>query len=909
MALSFVTLTGTFDDGSGAPLTGSAVFTPSQSVYAAGIPVVTPDNPVTASIIAGQLKTSAGAALELLATDNAGLTYLTPTGFFTWSVQVTLNSVVQEEWSFFLPSSPSSADLYSLANTGVVSGLYVLKAGDTMSGELDLPDLKVLGLTGATAGYRLAGATASGAPVSGTFAVNDLVLDEGSKTFWLCTVAGTPGTWVQVGATFPVTIAEGGTGETTQQAALDVLAGAVTASKVLAGDGAHVTLRALAAADLPAATTLAQGAVILDGTAADIQPAGVQAAGAKGEAADAEHVHPYQPWQFLPESYGAKGDGKAVADGSITTGLAVLTTPGLAAPAAPTVSNAGTGGTVPAGTYQAVVTYVNQYGETVGSASSSTTTAGTTSTITVNSPPASGDATGWYAYVTQAGGATYTRQQTAGSPTAIGVNLTLTAPPTSSGVNPPAANTTPSNPFTAADVGKYILVAGAGANGRQTLVTTIASYQSAGQVTLAATAAASASGAWFVYGTDDTAAVNAAMAAAYAWWQANNYRQPEIIAPAIYMIAGAPVQGGATRGNAQIPFPVPLLSGPKYEPVITGAPYSPSVMYGLNSDPFITGGTFICARTDGTNNVTYGPASVFGTWTYQQGARSGAMSNLRPVFNGVTVILPYGGTYCGVDLYGATGADLDLAVAAWATPTQMANPNAGDFIGKTWVFGLRTPVLANDGNIKIRNYAFSGLMQGIMLGEHVAADSIIGFFSYYGIMGYSDGTGTPMSHASHVAYACVEACYYQLSYTDANIKIDIDSFDIDTGAGSSGFQIYDPSSLGRGTITVRGLGAVEGKPAVNGGTLLRIISGDQVPGTAGITQPAMPASGTAFRNDFWRDALVTVTSGTVTAITLADSGGANSVALGITSGSFIVPSGKQVTLTYSAAPSWIWYLL
>lgn len=48
-----------------------------------------------------------------------------------------------------------------------------------------------------------------------------------------------------------VPIAQGGTGATTQQAALDALAGAVTNALVLAGNGTHVTLRALAVGDLP----------------------------------------------------------------------------------------------------------------------------------------------------------------------------------------------------------------------------------------------------------------------------------------------------------------------------------------------------------------------------------------------------------------------------------------------------------------------------------------------------------------------------------------------------------------------------------------------------------------------------------------------------------------------------------
>ena len=51
------------------------------------------------------------------------------------------------------------------------------------------------GITGATANSRYAGATASGSPASGTFAVGDYVIDQ-TGAIWICTVAGTPGTWV-----------------------------------------------------------------------------------------------------------------------------------------------------------------------------------------------------------------------------------------------------------------------------------------------------------------------------------------------------------------------------------------------------------------------------------------------------------------------------------------------------------------------------------------------------------------------------------------------------------------------------------------------------------------------------------------------------------------------------------------
>ena len=79
--------------------------------------------------------------------------------------------------------------------TGTVSG-----ASATWTGEDKAADFKATGLTGATAASRYVGATASGAPTTGTFAVGDFIVDQTGKVY-VCTVAGTPGTWVQVGAT------------------------------------------------------------------------------------------------------------------------------------------------------------------------------------------------------------------------------------------------------------------------------------------------------------------------------------------------------------------------------------------------------------------------------------------------------------------------------------------------------------------------------------------------------------------------------------------------------------------------------------------------------------------------------------------------------------------------------------
>ena len=151
------------------------------------------------------------------------------------------------------------------------------------------------GLTGAVAAIRFVGATVSGSPATGTFATGDVAGDQGGK-IWVCTAGGSPGTWAQVGAggggtmTNPMTtagdiidaggggtpqrvaigstgqalvvsggapawgsvgLAGGGTGQATAQSAMDALAGAVTSGDFLRGNGTHVVMDTIHAADVP----------------------------------------------------------------------------------------------------------------------------------------------------------------------------------------------------------------------------------------------------------------------------------------------------------------------------------------------------------------------------------------------------------------------------------------------------------------------------------------------------------------------------------------------------------------------------------------------------------------------------------------------------------------------------------
>jgi hypothetical protein len=154
-----------------------------------------------------------------------------------------------------------------------------------VSGEIQGSDLKAGGLTGATQASRYVGATASGAPSSGTFAIGDYVIDRTGQ-IWICTAAGTPGTWTAVagsgGSVTSVAL--------TMPAEFSVAGSPITGSGTLAvtkvnetantlfsgptsGGAAAPTFRPLVSADLPSAPTVAG-----EMTASDFKASGLSGA-------------------------------------------------------------------------------------------------------------------------------------------------------------------------------------------------------------------------------------------------------------------------------------------------------------------------------------------------------------------------------------------------------------------------------------------------------------------------------------------------------------------------------------------------------------------------------------------------------------------------------------------------------
>ena len=113
----------------------------------------------------------------------------TPAAFKTWA-QNSKDTLVDHE---------DRLDTVETDLGTVQTDLAAVEAGYTATGEQVAPDFKATGKTGATASPAiLAGGTTTGAaPTTGAHVVGELVVGHDGK-LWVCTTAGTPGTWTQV---------------------------------------------------------------------------------------------------------------------------------------------------------------------------------------------------------------------------------------------------------------------------------------------------------------------------------------------------------------------------------------------------------------------------------------------------------------------------------------------------------------------------------------------------------------------------------------------------------------------------------------------------------------------------------------------------------------------------------------
>ncbi|MFE9448278.1 hypothetical protein [Streptomyces sp. NPDC006739] len=378
--------------------------------------------------------------------------------------------------------------------------------------------------------------------------------------------------------------------------------------------------------------------------------------------------------------------------------------------------------------------------------------------------------------------------------------------------------------FAAGDVGKAISVKSAGPTGVTTLVTTIASRQSATQVTLTAANASggAVSGAVVIWGTDDTAAIQAATDAAEAYLGSHSYAQV-YFPPRPYVVAGA--LNTSKSGNGQIVFGVYATTANKRILEFCGATDgTAAVRHWQQTVPQYAGSCLISFGVYSSTTAQINDINAHGNPGVICGPNEGAGYGAAGVFSNVMAVIKdlaiatthsaYGLTYGGLNLYGCANAFVEnVGVGTLGT----VGGSSTDYTSPG-VFGTGLSVAAllpangnNDHNL-VRNLGVGGgYTFGLYLTEHGLVDRYMALYCFAGLcpVGTYAGSGGA-THAMKVLQASIESCTHELyivGYGSQGVGpiIDIDQLQTESGnpnvTGNSALAIQ--SAIG--TVKLTGL--------------------------------------------------------------------------------------------------------
>ncbi|MFE2326132.1 hypothetical protein ACFXD5_19755 [Streptomyces sp. NPDC059385] len=387
-----------------------------------------------------------------------------------------------------------------------------------------------------------------------------------------------------------------------------------------------------------------------------------------------------------------------------------------------------------------------------------------------------------------------------------------------------AVLTCASGPFTAASqpVGKYVIVKGAAATGVTSLVTTIISRQSNTQVTLASTAATTVSGALVIWGTDNTAAIQATVDAAEAYLAAGNTYAQVYTPPKPFLIAGP--LNNSKSGNGQIVFGVYSTSANKPILEFRGeGDGAAAVRHWQQTVPQTSGSCWISAgvftstsaqtnniNADGNPGVLSGPNEGFG-----YGA-SALFSNVMPVLRNMAILTThsaYGLTYGAYNFYGC--ANMHLENFGCGTLGTVASPSSDytspGVFGTGISVGMLFPAPGNNDHVVAKNVSVGGgYTYAAFVTEHAVIDRYMALYCWAGLVAVGNYAGSVGSvHAMKVLSASIEACTNELYILGVGSNgigpiIDIDQLSTESGtpniAGSTAAL-----AAARGIVRLTGL--------------------------------------------------------------------------------------------------------
>jgi hypothetical protein len=486
----------------------------------------------------------------------------------------------------------------------------------------------------------------------------------------------------------------------------------------------------------------------------------------------------------------------------------------------------------------------------------------------------------------------------------------------SSSVNPTHLACTTSNPFANAVAGMGVYVVGAGSAGAD-LFTTIFQVVDSGHVILTTGASTSVSGVGVVFGTDDTAALQAAINGAVAYAQSTPRSYAEVVfRDAIYLCNTVPTPGGpggATKGNSVLTLPIIPVADEKVTLSFKGVNWGADALLHWDQQVPQTAGTVLMTNLlGGTLNATYWYPFILGGPYDGYGLGSALFSNMLVILDGITFSAPWNPTYGGANFLGVGEARVTsagyMALGLAPVSSGTAWPKLVSGGPANVSYGLVMPDIDNNDLSDILFFSAEGVGTAVCAPEHVTFQSIHALLCGTAINPTSPSGSAAAHNSVSGKYLSCENCYAAVgAYNGGGGKVQIDVIDMEVVT----YPVADSSD-----VLVGSVGLVwNGVPGYGsflplGATQMRIIYLDAVPGA--VTAPTVPGtSGTPVQNQFYRDATVYVSSGgagsAVTGINVNGIGTALSLG---TSGTVTVsvPSGAEITLVYTGTkPSWAWF--
>jgi hypothetical protein len=394
-------------------------------------------------------------------------------------------------------------------------------------------------------------------------------------------------------------------------------------------------------------------------------------------------------------------------------------------------------------------------------------------------------------------------------------------------------------------VGKAISVKGAGASGVTTLITTVASRESATQVTLSAANASggAVSSAVVIWGTDDTAAIQAATDAAEAYLTAGDTYAQVYFPPSAYIVAGA--LNNTKSGNGQIVFGPVAVAGVKKILEFRGeTDGAAAVRHWQQTVPQFAGSCLISfgvyastvAQTaninaDGNPGVISGPNEGFG-----YGA-SALFSNMQAVIKNLAILTThsaFGLTYGAANLWGCANAHIENVGYGTAGIVPGSDYSSPGTFGTGLSVGLLLPAPGNNDHVIAKNVSCGGgYTYAAFVTEHAVVDRYMALYCWAGLCAVGNYAGSVGSvHAMLVLSASIEACINELYIVGVGSAgvgpiIDIDQLSTESSTPNIGGNSAAAMNAALGKIRLTGL-FTESGVTVDNPTGIEIING-QVP--------------------------------------------------------------------------------